>query len=128
MEAPVKFVQDGPDAETQIRQCGVPIQHRLSDALSEAVLFCLDFAVNKSTESNLYRMHDDLWFCGSTSAAEAAWQTIKGFAGAMGLSLNHGKTGAVEVASKSVEDRRTSPSGLPLGDNHLGFLEIRLRR
>lgn len=62
LEAPLKFAQDGPDAQTQVRKCGVPIQHRLSDALGEAVLFCLDFSVNKSTQSNLYRMHDDLWF------------------------------------------------------------------
>lgn len=57
----MKFVQDGPEAPTQIRQCGVPVQHRLSDAMGEAVLFCLDFAVNKSTESNMYRLLDDIY-------------------------------------------------------------------
>jgi hypothetical protein len=68
LKAPIRFAMDGPNGQTQIRRSGVPLQHRLSDALSEAVLFCLDFAVNKSTESNLYRLHDDIWFWGDKDA------------------------------------------------------------
>ena len=97
LTAPLKFVHDGPNAQTQIRRRGVPIAHRLADALGEAVLFCLDFAVNQSTQSNLHRMHDDIWFWGSLEASIKAWQTIQEFAGVMGLALNKEKTGSVHV-------------------------------
>lgn len=53
LKAPLKFVHDGPNAQAQIGQCGVPIQHRLGDALGEDVLFCLDFAVNKPTNQSV---------------------------------------------------------------------------
>lgn len=122
LKAPLKFVQDGPDALTKVRQCGVPIQHRLSDALGEAVLFCLDFAVNKSTESNLYRMHDDLWFWGSTKDSETAWRTMKRFAAIMGLTLNDSKTGSVEISAG--EKRATSSKQLPQGQINWGFLRM----
>lgn len=64
LETPLRFVQDGPDAPTNTRRCGIPIDHALSDAFGESVLFCLDFAVNQATHTNLYRLHDDLWFWG----------------------------------------------------------------
>ncbi|KAK4692331.1 hypothetical protein P7C71_g4847, partial [Lecanoromycetidae sp. Uapishka_2] len=122
LKAPMTFVQDGPDAPTQIRKCGVPIQHRLSDALGEAVLFCLDFAVNKSTESNLYRMHDDLWFWGSSKNSESAWRTIKDFTEVMGLTLNENKTGSVEI---NVDQKgHNSSNQLPQGQICWGFLKM----
>ena len=125
MKAPMKFTQDGPNTSTHVRQCGVPIQHRLSGALGEAVLFCLDFAVSKSTETNLYRVHDDLWFWGSKPAAVTAWQTMKDFADVMGLSLNHSKTGALEVRKAgAVEDKPSDLAGLPTGEIHCGFLRM----
>jgi len=44
------------------------MSHVLSDTLGEAVLFCLDFAVNQRTKGrNIYRFHDDLWFWGKAS-------------------------------------------------------------
>lgn len=65
LEVPVVFSQDGVSATAQARKCGIPMSHVLSDALGEAVLFCLDFAVNRRTKgSNIYRFHDDLWFWG----------------------------------------------------------------
>ncbi|MDI1486180.1 MAG: hypothetical protein OHK93_005406 [Ramalina farinacea] len=125
MKAPMKFTQDGPDTSTHVRQCGVPIQHRLSAALGEAVLFCLDFAVSKSTETNLYRVHDDLWFWGSKPAAVTAWQTMQEFADVMGLSLNPSKTGALEVRKAgTVEDQPSDLAGLPTGDTQSGFLKM----
>ena len=123
LKAPLKFVQDGPDAEVRIRKCGVPIQHRLSDALGEAVLFCLDFAVNKATECNLYRMHDDIWFWGSRTATETAWETLNEFAGIMGLTLNDGKTGSVEITGSVAKDSR-SASKLPPGEISWGFMKM----
>ncbi len=125
LKAPVKFVRDGPEAQTQIRQCGVPIQHRLSDAMGEAVLFCLDFAVNKSTESNLYRLHDDIWFWGSSHASVLAWNQIQGFARVMGLSMNEGKTGAVKIFGNPDVPPETSLSDrLPQGEVRWGFLKL----
>ncbi|CAF9919961.1 hypothetical protein IMSHALPRED_004779 [Imshaugia aleurites] len=126
LKAPVKFVQDGPEAQTQTRRCGVPIQHRLSDAMGEAVLFCLDFAVNKSTESNLYRLHDDIWFWGSSNASALAWESIQEFASVMGLTLNEGKTGAAKVSGDlDVVPHETSLSNrLPQGEVRWGFLRL----
>ena len=125
LKAPVKFVQDGPGAQTQIRQCGVPIQHRLSDAMGEAVLFCLDFAINKSTGSNLYRLHDDIWFWGSSHASVLAWETSQEFASVMGLTLNEEKTGATSISGSSDVPQETSLSNrLPQGEVRWGFLKL----
>ena len=125
LEAPVKFAMDGPEAQTKIRRSGIPIQHRLSDALSEAVLFSLDFAVNKSTESNLYRLHDDIWFWGDKDATIKAWKTIKHFASVTGLRLNESKTGAIELSGTPIAAREFSPSDdLPSGPITWGFLKI----
>ncbi|KAL2042597.1 hypothetical protein N7G274_004356 [Stereocaulon virgatum] len=126
LKAPLKFSHDGPNAQVQIRQCGVPIQHHLSDAFGEAVLFCLDFAVNRVTESNLDRWYDDLWFSGSSDAVVAAWETIQEFSQVMGLALNHDKTGSVHISSTSKTPHQpaesTMPQGLPPGQIHWGFL------
>lgn len=125
LKAPIKFAMDGSDAQTQIRRSGVPLQHRLSDALSEAVLFCLDFAVNKSTEFNLYRLHDDIWFWGDKVATIKAWQTIQQFADVMGLHLNDSKTGAVEISGDPISAREFDSSDiLPSGPIAWGFLKI----
>ena len=128
LKAPLKFSHDGLIAQVQIRQCGVPIQHRLSDAFGEAVLFCLDFAVNRATESILYRLYDDLWFWGSSDAAVAAWETIQEFSQIMGLALNHDKTGSVHISSTSNVSHRpaesTMPQRLPPGQVQWGFLHL----
>jgi len=122
VKAPLQFVQDGPGAESRVRQCGVPIQHRLSDALGEAVLFCLDFAVNKSTESNF--MHDDLWFWGATNDTVTAWRTVENFARIMRLILNDGKTGSVEVDGSPCQKGYTPSKELPPGQISWGFLKM----
>ena len=123
--APIKFAMDGRDAQTRTRQCGVPIQHQLSDAMSEAVLFCMDFAVNRSTESNLYRLHDDIWFWGDKDATIKAWKAIQDFASAMGLHLNDEKTGAVELSGDPVTAHEFGPSDeLPSGPITWGFLKM----
>ncbi|KAL8830003.1 MAG: hypothetical protein Q9191_001684 [Dirinaria sp. TL-2023a] len=125
LKAPIKFAMDGPESQTKIRQSGVPIQHQLSDALGEAVLFALDFAVNKATESNLYRLHDDIWFWGDKDATVKAWHTLREFANVMGLRLNEGKTGAVELSGHPVSAREFSASNvLPSGPISWGFMKI----
>ncbi|KAL6721833.1 hypothetical protein ACLMJK_000938 [Lecanora helva] len=122
LEAPIKFVQDGPHAATQVRRSGVPIQHRLSDALGEAVLFCLDFAVNKSTQSNLYRLHDDIWFWGAKDNTILAWQEIQRFSKVMGLRLNGEKTGSIELTGTPMKAKH--PESLPSGPISWGFLKL----
>lgn len=116
---------DGPGAQTQTRCCGVPIQHRLGDALTESVLFGLDFAVNKATESQIYRLHDDLWFFGEKDSTLKAWNVIQGFAHVMGLRLNEEKTGSVELVGNSVPRREGGPyEKLPSGPVSWGCLQF----
>ncbi|KAL9006278.1 MAG: hypothetical protein Q9188_000935 [Gyalolechia gomerana] len=122
LETPLKFVQDGPQATTNIRRCGIPIDHALSDALGESVLFCLDFAVNQATRTNLYRFHDDLWFWGQEDVCVKAWETIGEFSRVMGLSMNEEKTGAVQVTQGSVLSELSK--SLPKGKVQWGFLRL----
>jgi hypothetical protein len=48
LQAPLKFIDD-PSSVPRLRRRGMPGSHALSDTLGEAVLFCLDFAVNQTT-------------------------------------------------------------------------------
>ncbi|KAF2269164.1 hypothetical protein CC78DRAFT_575267 [Lojkania enalia] len=124
LEAPVVFSQDGPGAQAQTRKCGIPMSHILSDALSEAVLFCLDFAVNKRTSgANIYRFHDDLWFFGQESTCIKAWHAIQEFSSTMGLQLNKEKTGAALVVANK-DKSRPIPPALPKGTIKWGFLYL----
>ncbi|KAL8692422.1 MAG: hypothetical protein Q9224_003960 [Gallowayella concinna] len=122
LEVPLKFAQDGVDAPTLTRRCGIPIEHALSDAFGEAVLFVLDFAVNQATRANLYRFHDDLWFWGQEDVCVKAWDTILEFANTMGLKMKKEKTGAVQVTAG-----RGTPNlskSLPKGIVHWGLLTL----
>jgi hypothetical protein len=124
LQAPVVFAQDGPHGETHVRKCGIPMSHILSDALSEAVLFCLDFAVNKRTGgSNIYRFHDDLWFWGQEETCVKAWGAMKEFADAMGLELSTEKTGTALIVADKANTRALSPK-LPEGRAKWGFLVL----
>lgn len=122
LEPPIIFAHDGPEAQTQVRRNGVPIQHVLSDALGEAVLFCLDFSVNQATSTNLYRFHDDLWFWGQDELAITAWKAIREFTEVMGLSLNTEKTGSIQIRGKS--ESAVTAEGLPKGSVQWGFLRL----
>ena len=125
LQTPMVFLQDGPDALARVRQNGVPVSHALSDALSEAVLFCLDFAVNKSTSANLYRFHDDLWFWGPDETAITAWETIQSFAKVMGLRLNEEKTGSARITGQPFSEiAETVVKALPTGKICWGFLTL----
>ncbi|KAL8815232.1 MAG: hypothetical protein Q9223_005615 [Gallowayella weberi] len=122
LEASLRFTQDGIDAPSRIRRCGIPIEHALSTALGEAVLFVLDFAVNQATHANLYRFHDDLWFWGQEDVCVKAWDTILEFAKKMGLQMKKEKTGAVQI-SAGPRTPNVSKS-LPKGKVHWGFLTL----
>ncbi|KAF2461130.1 hypothetical protein BDY21DRAFT_369193 [Lineolata rhizophorae] len=122
LQTPLAFSHDGPDAVVQVRKCGVPMSHMLSNALSEPILFCLDYAINQRTEGgNLYRLHDDLWYWGQEDSCQTAWTALDEFANVMGLSLNEEKTGSALV----LDDPglfRSPRSPLPQGPVRWGFL------
>jgi hypothetical protein len=124
LEVPVVFAQDGPDAKTQVRKCGIPMSHVLSDALGEAVLFCLDFAINRRTNgANIHRFHDDLWFWSQEPTSVQAWEAVKEFTDVMGLHLNEEKTGASLINIDKTRTRALSPA-LPEGKIRWGFLQL----
>ncbi|KAJ4983113.1 hypothetical protein SVAN01_11377 [Stagonosporopsis vannaccii] len=124
LEVPVVFEQDGPGAGPRVRKRGVPMSHILSDALGEAVLFCMDFAVNRRTGgANIHRFHDDLWFWGQERTSVQAWEAIKEFTDIMGLELNEEKTGASLIVTNETKNRAISPN-LPSGKVRWGFLKL----
>ncbi|PVH84330.1 hypothetical protein DL98DRAFT_485671 [Cadophora sp. DSE1049] len=127
LEAPMKFVQDGPDTPVQIRKRGTPISGPLSDFLAETVLFCLDFAFNQESKGlRLYRLHDDIWFWGSDEQCVGGWEIMTKFASLAGLEFNEEKTGSVRIVrprSSSTAPAKVHPS-LPKGDVRWGFLKL----
>jgi hypothetical protein len=124
LEAPTVWSQDGPKAVVSTRKRGIAMSHVLSDALGEAVLFCLDFAVNeKSGGSDLYRFHDDLLFWGQESVCIKAWNAMLEFSEIMGLELNEKKTGCVQVFDHK-DIAPALPDELPHGDITWGFLRL----
>ncbi|TGO86290.1 hypothetical protein BPOR_0316g00080 [Botrytis porri] len=78
LEAPLKFVDEDISSEARIRKRGVPGAHALSAVCGEAILFCLDYAVNQSTDGvQLYRMHDDFWIWSpSHQSVVKGWNSI----------------------------------------------------
>lgn len=121
LEAPLKFVQDGPNAPTHVRKRGVPMSHTLSDCFGESVLFCMDYAVNQHTEGGiLYRLHDDFWFWGTEDTCEQAWLGMVRFAQVMGLQFNEEKTGTVRMGNTNSD----KTSALPHGRIRWGFLVL----
>ncbi|KFZ07473.1 hypothetical protein V501_06425 [Pseudogymnoascus sp. VKM F-4519 (FW-2642)] len=124
LEAPMQFINDGPDAPVQVRKRGTPISGPLSDMLAESVLFCLDFAFNQRTNGAfLWRLHDDIWFWGDKSTCETGWNVMTEFAELMGLDFAEDKTGCVQIAADGSQSTSTS-SVLPAGDVVWGFLKL----
>lgn len=131
---PLRFVHDGPNARTVTRKCGVPISHTLTEVMGELILFCLDFAVNRRSGRNLYRVHDDIWFWGSEASANTAWNTLLEFTDVMGMKLNEEKTGssttggsntpAVKNDTYTVKLPPSYSQPLPQTPVKWGFLEL----
>ncbi|THV52550.1 hypothetical protein BGAL_0076g00350 [Botrytis galanthina] len=124
LEAPLKFVDDDTSAEARIRKRGVPGAHALSAVCGETILFCLDYAVNQSTDGvELYRMHDDFWIWSpSHQSVVKGWNSILQFSEIMGVTLNKGKTGSVRITSSG--SKQPMDSSLPVGDIRWGFLKL----
>ncbi|KAL1639485.1 hypothetical protein SLS58_007917 [Diplodia intermedia] len=125
LAAPLLFTQDGPNAEPKVRKNGIPMGHVLADALGEAVLFCLDFAVHRKTNGAvLYRFHDDLWFWGQESTCVQAWQALQEFSSVMGLELNEEKTAAAKIVSPDKQSLAPLHQALPTGTIRWGLLKL----
>lgn len=125
LEMPLKFVQDGPNATTRVRQRGVPMSHSLSDFFGEAVLFCMDYSVNQNTKGAfLYRLHDDFWFWGEEKNCTKAWKAMSDFSNTMGLEFNEEKTGVARVGNNKSTDEEEPEAALPTGDIRWGFLKL----
>lgn len=125
LKAPLKFLDDDPSTPSRNRSRGTPASHVLSDVFGESVLFCLDFAVNQSTDgSMLFRVQDDFWFWSRDhSAAITAWKAVTEFVNATGTYINFSKTGTMRISgdpSVSLEIDRS----LPQGSIRWGFLEL----
>lgn len=122
LQAPLKFSDD--NAEPRIRRCGMPGAHSISDIFGEAVLFCLDFAINQSTDGSLlYRINEDFWFwSGEHMKSVRAWQAAEHFTKVMGVKLNSTKTGSVRISADTNVELSVSP--LPQGDIRWGFLYL----
>ncbi|KAK2744930.1 hypothetical protein FQN57_004059 [Myotisia sp. PD_48] len=103
LETPLKFPEDGPHSPVRVRKNGAPISSSITDLLGEAMLFCLDYAVNQHADgAYLYRQHDDFWFWGSTEICVQAWKTIGEFSAVMGLDINEEKTGSATIRGKKL--------------------------
>jgi hypothetical protein len=123
LQAPLKFVEDGPSAEPRLRKRGAPGSHAISDMLGESVLFCLDFSVNQTTDGALlYRLYDDFWFWNKDhEKCVEAWDCVTEFQRVMGVELDEDKTGSVRIAKggDAEVDKR-----LPEGQIRWGFLYL----
>ncbi|KAM0171613.1 hypothetical protein ACHAPC_010997 [Botrytis cinerea] len=124
LEAPLKFVDDDVSSEARIRKRGVPGAHALSAVCGETILFCLDYAVNQSTDGvQLYRMHDDFWIWSPAhQSVVKGWNSILQFSEVMGVKLNKGKTGSTRITSSG--SKQPMDSSLPPGDIRWGFLKL----
>ncbi|KAL5319863.1 hypothetical protein ACEPPN_012921 [Leptodophora sp. 'Broadleaf-Isolate-01'] len=125
LEAPVKFIEDGPDPIVQIRRRGTPPSSPMSDFMAEAVLFCLDFTVNQETfGARMYRLHDDIWLWGSEKSCTKAWDVMIKYAKLTGLGFSQEKTGCVKIAKPGDVPVPSAYSTLPEGDISWGFLKL----
>jgi hypothetical protein len=78
--------------------------HISSYALSEAVLFCLDFAINQRTDGrNVCRFRRRLVAVGSTINLQPAFSALLEFSDMVGSSLNEEKTETALVVVDQAE-------------------------
>lgn len=125
LEAPLRFKQDPEDVPSRIRKRGTPLSTPLADVFGEALLFCVDFAVNQKADGiRLYRLHDDMWLWGSTEACVKGWEALSECASVLGLDFNLEKTGSAPILQVEGSLDSHLASGLPKGDVTWGFLKL----
>ena len=124
LEAPIRFIDD--DLEARIRKRGTPGSHSLSEFFGEAVLFCLDFAINQQRDGlPLWRMHDEFFFwSASHSNCVHAWDIIETFEDVMGVSLDDSKSGAARIGQGTQKSVLRLDDSLPQGRIRWGFLYL----
>lgn len=125
LEAPLKFIEDDEITSARKRRRGTPASHVLSEVFGETALFCIDFAINKSTSGGtLWRVHDDVWFWSRDhNVAVKAWQTLVEFSKRTGTMINMNRTGTVRI-SKDPSSSLPINSSLPKGEIRWGFLRL----
>ncbi|KAJ4246552.1 hypothetical protein NW762_013493 [Fusarium torreyae] len=124
LEAPLKFIDDDESTPGKRRRRGTPASHVLSDMFGEATLFCLDFSVNQSTSSDLWRIQDNFWFWSHDhKVAVKAWETIDEFTNVAGVEVNPARAGSVRI-SKDQNVTLPIDESLPEGDIRWGFLRL----
>ncbi|VUC30776.1 unnamed protein product [Clonostachys rosea] len=125
LEAPITFKDDAPGSEPRIRKRGTPIGTPLASFFGEALLFCVDFAVNQRTDgAQLWRLHDDLWLWGEDESCSKGWDTLTEFSDVMGLDFNEEKTGSCQILAAESTEQGTTFTNLPSGDVVWGFLKL----
>ncbi|KUI70537.1 hypothetical protein VM1G_05736 [Cytospora mali] len=125
LQATLRFVEEGDTSQLKVRRRGVPSSHILSDVFSEAVLFCLDIAVNQAACGQpLWRVEDDLWFWSYNHQTTAkAWTAVEHFASVTATSINWKKSGSARISCDNDIDLQTD-SSLPQGEIRWGFLVL----
>ncbi|KAI9766174.1 MAG: hypothetical protein M1840_006741 [Geoglossum simile] len=124
LECPIKFAEDGPDGQPQVRVRGMPAGHALSDFFGEVLLFCMDYAVNQHADgAYLYRIDDDLWVWGQEDTCVESWNAMKQFAKVMGISFDNERSGTVQI-SRDKTNPKPLPSNLPKGEIRWGMLQL----
>lgn len=120
-EAPLRM-DPVPGQNVRRRERGIPITDAFEKLFGESVLWCMDIAVNRLTETTLIRFHDDLWLCGEPSKCADAWGTIQNFVQVFGLEINTAKTGSVYISNS--EKHADIASKLPTGPVCIGMLQL----
>ncbi|XXG95707.1 hypothetical protein Hte_001977 [Hypoxylon texense] len=125
LKAPLRFLDDDPSTPSRSRTRGTPASHVLSEVFGESILFCLDFAVNQSTDgSTLFRVEDDFWFWSRNhSTAVTAWKSVTEFVKATGTCINYSKTGTMRISRDPGVSLEIDGS-LPQGSIRWGFLKL----
>lgn len=123
LQTPLNMIRSFENTESgpRIRHRGVPMSHASEKFLGELVLFFMDLDVNRETGMLLYRLHDDLWFCGEPEQCADAWEVLRRYAKVTGLEFNDSKTGSVYM-SNAVDG--SIACQLPKGPVKFGFLSL----
>ncbi|PGH27769.1 hypothetical protein AJ80_00557 [Polytolypa hystricis UAMH7299] len=120
-EPPLQMQAGGP---VRVRKCGLPMDHILEKLVGEIVLFFMDLAVNQETSMLLYRIHDDLWLCGSPGNCAKSWSTMEQYAKIMGLEFNKRKTGSAYLVDGSRKRQPELSKALPDGPVVMNFVVL----
>lgn len=95
-----------------IAHSGVPNHRLLSDLLGELVLRLLDQHIQRSARVSIVRMVDDIGLVAATpEEAVKAWNAVREFCQACGLTVNTEKSGAVCVGTEKPSPEL--PAGIP---------------